>query len=75
MVRAASVGNELREAGAGVQGGPGRAEALKAVRRPRQLTPTGTRQDFLLLSAACRRKGRCWPLTPVWSAWALLGAS
>lgn len=53
----------------------GRAVALKAVRRPRQLTPTGTRQDFLLLSAACRRKGRCWPLTPAWSAWALLRAS
>lgn len=36
----------------------GQAVALKAVRRPRQLTPTGTRQDFLLRISSLQAEGK-----------------
>lgn len=57
IVGAACVGNELWEAGTGRAGGMGRALALKAAWRPRQLTPTGTRQDFLLPISSPQAQG------------------
>lgn len=36
----------------------GRALALKAGWRPRQLTPTGTRQDFLLPISSLQAEGK-----------------
>lgn len=68
-VGAACVGNKLWEAGTGRAGGMGRALVLKAAQRPRQLPPPQEPARISsCLSAACRRKGRCWPLTPAWIA-------
>lgn len=74
-VERARVGNQPREAGTGQAGGTGRAVALKADRRPRQFTPTGTRQDFLLPISGLQAEGKVVVLTPMWVTRALLGVS
>lgn len=42
--------------------------ALKAARRPRQLTPTGTRQDFLLRISSLQAEGKVLATDPPWTA-------
>lgn len=53
----------------------GRATALKAVHGPHRLTPTGTRQDFLLRISSLQAERKVLATDPAWTAWALLGAS
>lgn len=67
--------NELEEAGTVWAGGAEWAGALKAVRRPRQLPPTGTHQDFLLHISRLQAEGKVLATDPHMDAWALLGAS
>lgn len=55
---ASGVEIEPWEADTGQAGGMGGQWFLKAARRPRQLTPTGTRQDFLLRISSLQAEGK-----------------
>lgn len=68
-------GERAQEAGTSRAGRTGRAGALKAAGRPRQLPPTGTRQDFLLHISSLQAEGKVLATDPYMDAWALLGAS
>lgn len=59
----------------GGQVGWGRALALKAASRPRQLTPTGTRQDFLLPISSLQAEGKVLATDPCMVGLGLAGAS
>lgn len=41
----------------------------------RQLTPTGTHQDFLLGISSLQAEGKRWLLTSTWTTWAQIRAS
>lgn len=59
----------------GGQVGWGRALALKAASRPRQFTPTGTRQDFLLPISSLQAEGKVLATDPCMVGLGLAGAS
>lgn len=69
------LGNKLQEAGAVQAGRTGAGRRFKSRWEARQLTPTGTRQDFLLHISSLQAEGKVLATDPCMDAWALLGAS